>query len=905
MDAQPGNRHGMCRRCFVAAIASCVAILIFAGSALASDTGLAWLLGQQQDDGWIAASADRTTPDHATFESLRALHLLGGAASPESVRARDFLNQNAHSGIPWLPRRLLSLRLSGEDGAETLADLRAHQNPDGGFTAAVGEQSSVLDTVDALEALGAAGFADASVLQPAIAFLLARQGNDGGFAATAQSPASVYLTARAVSALQRYRFDYGLSDAMQAAADFLWNREHQSTLGPTWESAEALLALMPTTADPARYAGALQSLRDDQGADGSWEQSVYATALALRTLRMAESGGLPPAPHGATIIGRVVDSHGGAPVAGVTVSVHAGQAQVRTIVGASDGRFTLADLEPQDYLLTLSAPGFESQTRSLDLSGGQMLDLGLVPLALEPGTALVSGTVTDAATGAGIAATITVNGSSVAGAAADADGRFLASVPAGDLRLTVTAAGYRTMDAWAVISAGERLLFSPSLVADDASDPEPGITLSGRLVDVETGVPVPGAVIRIVGSSAMALSDGAGAFSLERAEAGEIRLEVLHASYRPAVVHLLTTPGARAELGDIYLFPNPETTSTVLGVVVDRETGAPVSGAQVQADGRLTHTDAAGHFRIDGIDALEFDVSVGAIGYRTASGRLVLEQPGWVRLDVALEPVSADGIRVTGLVGFQEEHGAFEDARFSAVVANEGESDRSVVLVATVRGLANDFREDFVVPVPGASRDASFLLAPGESVLSEVTWFTREVAPGAYRVTVQAWSGDRTALLSERAVQVTVAETRRINTLSVLPDPASVVRGESREVELRATVRNGSNVPTQLNVGVALRAPTGELVHQETVELSIPVSTGPLTYALARFSHGFDTAGAYTVEVQGLVGTPVATVTAGRIDVAPNMRVHGSHRLEPAQILPGDGARVQIRLTIEGMEDAQ
>jgi hypothetical protein len=102
------------------------------------------------------------------------------------------------------------------------------------------------------------------------------------------------------------------------------------------------------------------------------------------------------------------------------------------------------------------------------------------------------------------------------------------------------------------------------------------------------------------------------------------------------------------------------------------------------------------------------------------------------------------------------------------VVANEGDSDRSVILVATVRGMTNDFREDFVVAVPGASRDASFLLAPGESVLSDVTWFTREVAPGPYRVTVQAWSGDRTSLLSERAVQVTVAETRRIDALSVL-----------------------------------------------------------------------------------------------------------------------------------------
>jgi large repetitive protein len=333
------------------------------------------------------------------------------------------------------------------------------------------------------------------------------------------------------------------------------------------------------------------------------------------------------------------------------VSADAGQAQVRTVVTGPDGRFALTDLEPQDYLLTLGAPGFQSQTRSVEVSAGQMLDLGLMPLGLEPETALVRGRVTDATTGGGIGAAISVNGSSSAGTTADADGTFVVSVPAGDLHLAVTAAGYRPVEAGLAISAGERLLFSPSLVPEDASDPEPGVTFSGRLVDAQTGAPVPGAVIRIVGSSAMALSDTAGAFSVVYPEAGEIRIEVLHASYQPAIVHLLTTPGAPVELGDLYLFPNPETTSTLLGLVVDRETGAPVGGAQVQADGRLTHTDAAGHFRIDGIDALEFDVSVGAIGYHTTSGRLVLEQPGWVRLDVALEPVAADGIRVTDWSG--------------------------------------------------------------------------------------------------------------------------------------------------------------------------------------------------------------------------------------------------------------
>jgi hypothetical protein len=73
-------------------------------------------------------------------------------------------------------------------------------------------------------------------------------------------------------------------------------------------------------------------------------------------------------------------------------------------------------------------------------------------------------------------------------------------------------------------------------------------------------------------------------------------------------------------------------------------------------------------------------------------------------------------------------------------------------------------------------------------------------------------------------------------------------------------------VATALVLGIALRAPSGELVHQETVDLSIPVSAGPLTYTLARFSHAFDAAGAYAVEVQGLAGPPVALVNAGRID---------------------------------------
>jgi len=904
MDAQSWNRHGMCRWLFFFAIAVCIASPFFTTVAKANESGVTWLFEQQGHDGRMTAPGDETAPPHASLEALRALHPVTDQREAW-VRLLQFVEQASGPGLPYVARRLIARSLSGEFEAEGFVELRRHQNPDGGFAAEPGHQSSVLDTLDALEAVAAAGISDFDVLQPAIAFLAARQRTDGGFAASAESPSSVYLTARAVAGLQRYRIEYGLSGMLQGAIDFLAVQENNGRWGRNWQRAQALLALLPSTADTGRHAVAVDALRAAQGNDGSWDGSVYATALALRALGLAAAEGPSSSPASATLLGQVIDSRHGVILSGATVTAHGGGTAGRMATTGPDGRFLLQDLEPGQYTLAFSATGFQALTRNVDLEAGQGSDLGSVFLDMEPEGALVAGRVTDAATGEGIAATVALEGSGIATASTGADGHFLLPVPAGAVDLLVTATDYEPVYAAAWVEPGDRLLFSPAMSRDGSADTEPSVTLAGRLLDGETGLTIPGAVVRVIGTDVMTLSGVDGSFRLTLAGVGQIRVELLHSGYQPVTLSLLTTAGTDVDLGDWHLLPDPRSSTTLLGLVTDRESGAPVPGARVSAGPRVAYADGDGHFRIDGIEDLAFEVVVGAIGYHTLAGSLVLQQHGWTRLDVSLEPTGIGGIRVVEVLEHQEEYGAFEEARFTVGVENRGEQEMSLVLVASVQGVANDFREDFVIPVPDGGRDATFVLAPGEHVLRTVSWFTGNVPPGFYRMVVQAWTGDRAMVLSDGIGVMTITETARIGAFSVQPEPRELVRGVSTEVELVATVSNASNVQTMLDFDVMVRAPSGQPIHQQRVQLEVEPLPGIQGFSLTRFSHDFELAGAYPLEVLGLTGATIEALDVRSINVAPNIRVQGMHALDPGQILPREDAGIAVRLRIEGMEDAQ
>lgn len=903
MDAPYGNRHGMCRWLFLLAMAACLAVTDFSVSAQEADLGTEWLLERQQADGRISSEDDVTTPHHATFEAARALQL-AHAGSSQWLGALAFIDSRFRSAIPWLPRRLLAAGLAGEAGEDLLAELLLRQNPDGGFAAEPGDQSSVLDTVDSLEALTAAGEQDHHVLQSAIAFLLDHQGEQGGLAPNPASPVSLYLTARAAAVLQRYQFEHGLAEPLGAATDFLWSELERTGPDDSWQQAQALLALIPSTLDPAPYQESVDALRSVQAADGSWNGSVYATALALRALQMAEAGGRLPDPGSAAVGGQIVDAVQGRPVAGASVLL-AGVADGGAADSDLDGRFLLGELDPGPYTLQISAPGFQTLSREVELAPGALLDMGLVSIALEPDTALIAGTVTDAETGEGLAAEIAVTGDEGVRSTTTVDGSYVLSVPAGEVQLSVTAPGYHETRATAVVQPGERLVFSPALGLDEVYEPDAPVEVVGRLRDVNTLEPVPGAAVRVADTDAIAVSDAGGVFVLAGLAAGEIQLEVVHASYRTATTSLLATPGARIDLGDLPLQPEESAGTVVHGQVVDAYTGNPLKGARVHVGDEAVETDGQGHYEVGDIEALSFEVRVAATGYRGAFRDLTLQQPGRVRLDFALERTGLEGIRIAGVIPHAETVGAFEEARFTVALENQADDERKVILSATVTGLDRSFREDFLIPLPDADRAGAFPLAPGESVLQEFGWFTRHLEPGRYQVRAQAWSADGSRLFAEAGTAITVTETVDVASLGIVPEPRELVRGESVGVSLKAAVRNGSNVTSVLEFSLSLRDPAGEPIHEQAVRLELPPSAAALSFDLAAFDHQFEQAGTHRAEVENLSGAPVDALHTGRIEVAPKIRIRGSHGVEPEQILPLEDAEVRIRLMIEGMEDQQ
>ncbi|MEY6434142.1 carboxypeptidase regulatory-like domain-containing protein [Thioalkalicoccus limnaeus] len=863
-----------------------------------------WLLNQQQDNGQFSSSRDEVPPYQSTTEALRALDALALEQESASDKGLTYLGAVSEEGsLPYLSRWLIAQRLEDQSAADGVAAVIAHQNDDGGFGARPGDQSSVLDTLDALEALAGAGV-DGAVIGRATGYLLQRQHVDGSFSATPSSPPSVYLTSRALSVLQPYRFDYDLSAPLQRAADFLWNNRQQGLWGETWESAWALLALVPITTDSAAYGFALDQLLARQTANGSWDDSVFATALVLRAMQAPRTVIVPPAPGLAAIAGRVIDESTGEPLNGVMVTAGSDEGFSVTVSTGDDGRFSLSALEPQSYILNYAAEGYGELVQSLSVEAGQFVDLGTVRLPAAPQVAVISGRVSDAVTGLPVTAQIEISGDADVSVSSGEDGRYLVMVPPGEILIEVVAPGYHPTLATATVQAGQRVAFSPTLYPADGQIPDGPVSVSGTLLDADTGLPVEGASITLAGAAVATTSDGSGTFVLTDLEAGDIGLRVTHAGYQSVAVNLVAVAGSDVDIGMLRLVPAPDPATSLHGRVYDLETGQPVAGATVTVGGLSSSTDEHGQYQIAGIDTLAFDVSATATGYLTASSALVLQQHGSVRLDIPLQKAAPDGIRILRLAKDRTAYEAFEEVLLVAEVENIGGEPQRVVMAATVQGIGSDLREDFVIPVPGGPRDARFTIDPGEVVVREFSWSTRNWPPGDYQMLVQVLTEHRDVVLAEQAVAIHVVETRHLRALNVYSAPTQLVRGEEVELEFLAGLESLSNVDAMLTLEYALVDPDGNPVHQDVVDIEVMAAASSSLVPLGTIAYRFDEAGSYPIHVLNVSGMAVTAIRADDLIVSPNIRVDGHLGADPDRITPGDSKSVHIRLRIVGAEDS-
>jgi hypothetical protein len=723
-----------------------------------ANASVEWMLQQVQPDGSIVTASDVANPHQSTAEAATALRLLGVTSQVDA--AESYVRAFSYRGTEELSRLILIGVTRGESVAPLTTELLTHQNADGGFGELAGYDSTPLDTGFALYALYRSGQRQTTQNLAALNYLMQTQSAAGGWAVGAND-SSVYVSARAMQALWQFRqlLPTTATSATRARQHILSQRQADGSWESSFVSASALLALAPMQAAQGELAGSVGALMAQRSANGSWNNDVFTTALALQATLLAANPNANP--DLARLRGQLIDGESLAALAGVTVRLTSGSVVSR--VSNASGNFEIGDLVAGNYALAIEAAGYPVLNTAVSLRAGQTLDLGVLQLLRNatPTVARVEGVVRDQA-GVPIAG-VSVAVTGTAPIETDSAGRYLVNdVPPGDVTISASRNGYFSAQGTTVLVAGATVNFSPVLRSVETA----GFSLVGTFRDSGSQQLLSGVTVAITGSAtASALSDASGAVAFDDLTPGNVRVVISREGYETRTAFASVDGGQRLDVStslDIVTAGGPET-FRVAGQVTDDVTGAPIAAAQVSIDGVSpvsVQTDADGNYSASGLAPGTFSITVSAPGY---------------------QPASASG---TGV--------AFLSVDFSPTLLAVNTLPTGLRAIV-IDGTTNNAIEGANVIVANASNSASTLTAPGGEFI------VRNIVAGPTTVTISATGYQSTSL----ALSPVAGYINDLGSVSLLP-----VTYAAPVTLTGSTLSSATNAPLA-GVSVVANTPSG------------------------------------------------------------------------------------------------
>ncbi len=598
---------------------------VLAAQAPEIERGLSWLKQQVQADGTLAGEgASVATPHQVRTESHSTLKRL--ATVPAALTAA--ITSAEEDTTEHLVRGILTRVEAGQDTSVAITRLSARRNADGGYGGDLGFASNPLDTAWTLLAYRAAGL-DGDVAG-ALAYLQGAQGDDGAYHVDGKP--DTYVTAVVLQALRAHASRYELS--LQTARASAYLQSLQDADG-TWEgdigmTAQVYLALHDfVDYEPlaTRIKAALVAL---QSMNGSWGDDVYDTALALRALH--ESLQPPASPVRGVIRGVVTDARTDHPIQGAVASLNPSLGA--GVVTGSDGIFEMRDIPAGNYSLAISAQGYGLLNLSVQVSRDETKLLG--NLALQPPsdvtTGLIRGTASDAYSGQTLSGVDVTVLDSPYQATTGLNGSYqITNMPAGEVRIIVSKAGYTTTTAIGTVAAGGVLLFSPVMAPGSAIE----TAIEGRATDASTGLPLPGVRLAISSNALFsATTDADGKYRIAGLTAGAYVITAEAQGYLSAMSTITLSDGATGFYSPQLVpigAPSP-VTAKISGLIKDTGNGTPIAEADitlmVAGVGVFTsRSDQSGHFAIANPGGDTAVIKVEKSGYKVAFIQIYI-QPG-------------------------------------------------------------------------------------------------------------------------------------------------------------------------------------------------------------------------------------------------------------------------------------
>lgn len=249
--------------------------------------GLAWLINAQKTDGsWadLSQTAERDTAETVTvlkeFETAIERYLTG----------LQWLKSVAPENTDFLARKMEASLAAGDDVATLTGQLLFMQNADGGWGSGPGLVSNLTDTAIVLKALARAGYSGQEVSK-AIQYLASQQNTDHGWG-NDDGSSRVETTSNVLSAFNTFKGSYQVDGLIASGADWLAGKQNPdggfgNSPSTVYSTATAVLTLSELGARGDVTNNALSYILSSQAGDGSWNGSVYQTALAVNAVMKA------------------------------------------------------------------------------------------------------------------------------------------------------------------------------------------------------------------------------------------------------------------------------------------------------------------------------------------------------------------------------------------------------------------------------------------------------------------------------------------------------------------------------------------------------------------------------------------------------------------------------------------
>jgi hypothetical protein len=458
-----------------------------------------------------------------------------------------------------------------------------------------------------------------------IAGMLMQQMPSGGFSLDGNLE-SVPLTAIMGAALQTKKSQLSKAQQLQLDSAANWLKQQNSAANywtNAYQTALAHLFLVTVDISPPRDIAISERLIAEQLTNGSWANDPFITAIVLRAL--ATKSVAVATDSGYKL--RVLDSITAALLAGIYINGYPTDA---------NGRVTVNQGAANNVSITIQKTGYTTQTRATNVVAGVIADLGDILLVPTATNFIISGIVTDAATGAALASVYISDPTRGVGGFTDAQGRFnLAGTSAGALSLQAILGTYQTSTISSSVALGQS--YQVDFVLTKTNSATDAI-VSGVVIDKAARTPLQNASVSwssVSGRTGTASTNAAGVYEISSLLPESGTVTVSRSGYSGASLSGVRATKPRTDVNfELNAVATPPTVGAIDGFALDSVTSAPIEGVTVRLFNRNTNLEVS---NTNTVPSGSFGFSSVTFG----SYRTILSKAGYSNAEASFDLLSA------------------------------------------------------------------------------------------------------------------------------------------------------------------------------------------------------------------------------------------------------------------------